>query len=205
MAASPKSGEYENGKLWFERKGALVTVGLTGFAIEEIGDVQKIEMPSDGDDYTRGELLATIEGASGVIELVAPAAGVVKEINETLKDEPEQISDDPLEAGWIAKIEIEDPSELAETLEESGDEAEGVTARGDDDEDEDEDEEDDEDEDDDLDDDEDDDSDDSDDDDSDDDDDDDDADEDEEKDEDSDDEEKPKSRGRKKASNDDDE
>lgn len=186
MATSPKSGEYDNGKLWFERKGMMVTVGLTGFAIEEIGDVQKIELPADGDDYTRGELLATIEGASGVVELVAPAAGVVKEINESLKDEPEQISDDPLEAGWIARIEIEDPSELAETLEESGDDVTASDSDDEEDEDEDEDEDDDEDED-------------EDDEDSDDDDDSDD-DEDEEKDEDEEDDDAP---GRKKSSDDD--
>ena len=52
--AAPKSGEYLDGKLWFTRKAAIVTIGLTSAAIEEIGAVQKIEMPEEGDDFTKG-------------------------------------------------------------------------------------------------------------------------------------------------------
>ncbi len=111
---APKSGEFLEGKLWFTRKSSVITVGLTNSGIEEIGAVESIEFPSEGDDFDKGDVVATVEGTKGSFEVTAPAAGVVHEINEAAKAEPEMISEDPLEEGWLIKLEIQDASDLKE-------------------------------------------------------------------------------------------
>lgn len=111
---APKNGEFLEGRLWFHRKGSTVTVGLTSMAIEEIGTVQGIDFPDEGNDFEKGEVLVTVEGSNGNLEVTTPATGIVQEINEAAKDEPDMVSEDPLEEGWLIKIEIEDTSELKE-------------------------------------------------------------------------------------------
>ena len=133
----PKGGEFLGGKLWFERKGDIVTLGLTDSAIEEIGTIEDITFPDEGEDFDKGEIVVTVDGTHGKLEIKTPAAGVVSEINAVAKAEPGMVSEDPLEEGWLVKLEIQDGTDLQETL--SG----GEDASDSDDEDEDEDEEDD--------------------------------------------------------------
>ncbi len=111
---APKSGEYNEGKLWFHRKGTTVTLGLTSSAAEEIGEVEGVEFPDDGADFEKGEVIITVEGSNGTIEVPTPASGIVQEINESLKSEPHIVSEDPFEEGWLIKIEIQDSSDLKE-------------------------------------------------------------------------------------------
>jgi glycine cleavage system H protein len=112
--AAPRSGEFLDGKLWFSRKGNIVTVGLTNLAVEEVGDVQSIEFPDEGADFVKGETVVTVDGTSGKLEVIAPATGVIQEINAAAKEEPDMVSEDPLEEGWLVKLEIEDTSDLKE-------------------------------------------------------------------------------------------
>jgi glycine cleavage system H protein len=111
---APKSGEFNDGKFWFHRKGSMVTLGLTSLGIEDVGAVQSLELPSIDDDFTKGDVVVTVDGSNGKIEVSAPASGVVKEINEAAVEEPDMVSDDPLEEGWLVKLEVEDTSELKE-------------------------------------------------------------------------------------------
>ncbi len=116
MAAdiAPKNGEYFDGKLWFHRKGMVVTLGLTSLGVEEVGSVQSIEFPDEGADFGKGDTVATVDGSNGKIDVMAPATGIVQEINEAAKEEPDMVSEDPLEEGWLVKLEIEDTSDLKE-------------------------------------------------------------------------------------------
>jgi glycine cleavage system H protein len=111
---APKNGEFLEGKLWFQRKLTTVTVGLTLAAIDDLGEVESVELPSDGDDFSKGDVIATVDGTNGKLEVIAPASGFVKEINESLGEEPGVVSEDPLEEGWLVKLEVEDTSELKE-------------------------------------------------------------------------------------------
>jgi glycine cleavage system H protein len=111
---APRNGEFLDGKLWFHRKGSMLTVGLTSLAIEEIGSVESVEFPDEGADFEKGETIVTVDGSLGKIEVVTPATGLVQEINEAAKDEPDMVSEDPLEEGWLVKLEIQDTSDLKE-------------------------------------------------------------------------------------------
>jgi glycine cleavage system H protein len=112
--AAPKNGEFLEGKLWFHRKGSTVTLGMTDSAIEEVGNLEGIDFPDEGDDFDKGDVVLTVSGTRGNLEVVTPAAGVVQEINEAAKAEPDVVSEDPLEEGWLIKLEIQDTSDLKE-------------------------------------------------------------------------------------------
>lgn len=116
MAAdvAPKNGEFMDGKLWFHRKGSAVTVGVTSLAIEEVGAVESVDLPSEGDDFEKGDVIATVDGTNGKLEVTAPASGFVQEVNEAVSSEPDVVSDDPLEEGWLIKLEVQDTSDLKE-------------------------------------------------------------------------------------------
>src|SRR5437588_11672 len=82
-----QAGEFAEGKFWFERRGSTVTVGLTNSAIEQLGEVESIDFPSEGEDYGKGEVVVTVEGSRGSIEVIAPATGVIESVNEIVTDE----------------------------------------------------------------------------------------------------------------------
>ncbi len=111
---APKNGEFAEGKLWFQRKGSTLTLGLTSLAVEELGSVESIEFPDEGDDFDKGDVVVTVDGSNGKIEVITPAAGMIQEINEAAQTEPDRVSEDPLEEGWLIKLEIQDPSDLKE-------------------------------------------------------------------------------------------
>ncbi|OFZ82225.1 MAG: hypothetical protein A2583_04795 [Bdellovibrionales bacterium RIFOXYD1_FULL_53_11] len=102
------------GKVWFSRKLSVVTLGITAAAVEELGEVTRVELPDTELDFDKGEVIATVDCENGSIEVEAPAAGLVVEINETAKNEPGIISEDPFEEGWLVKIEIQDKTDLKE-------------------------------------------------------------------------------------------
>ncbi|MCM0606436.1 MAG: glycine cleavage system protein H [Xanthomonadaceae bacterium] len=114
MASAPRSGEYMDGQAWFTRKQTVLTIGVTNAGLEDIGEVESITLPEEGDDLTKSEVAVTIEGTSGTLELITPAAGLVHAANVRLAGSPETLSEDPLEEGWLVKIEIEDPTDLKE-------------------------------------------------------------------------------------------
>lgn len=114
MASAPRSGEYMDGQAWFTRKQTVLTIGVTNAGLEDIGEVESVTLPEEGDDLSKSEVAVTIEGTSGTLELITPAAGLVHAVNERLSGSPETLSEDPLEEGWLVKIEIEDPTDLKE-------------------------------------------------------------------------------------------
>jgi glycine cleavage system H protein len=111
---APKVGEYFEGKLWFHRKGSILTIGLTNVAVEEVGSVEVVEFPDEGDDFDKGDVVVTVDGSNGKLEVTTPAAGLIHAVNEAAKDEPDMVSEDPLEEGWLIKLEIQDTSDLKE-------------------------------------------------------------------------------------------
>lgn len=140
---NPRSGEFSEGRLWFQRRGSILTIGMTSRGIERLGALQTIELPEEGEEYYKGDVLTTVEGSGGNIEVVSPVSGAIHEVNDAVKEEPEIAVEDPLEEGWLVKIEFEDASELQELVAAEGSD-EGAYDTDDEDEDEDEDDTDDE-------------------------------------------------------------
>jgi glycine cleavage system H protein len=94
----------------------LVTIGITAFAVDQLGDIVFLELPEIGDTVEKGEKFGTIESVKAVEDLNSPVTGTVVEVNTPLTEAPEQIADDPYIQGWLLKVRIDDPSELEDTL-----------------------------------------------------------------------------------------
>ncbi len=95
---------------------AVVTVGITAFAIDQLGDIVFLELPDIGDTVEKGEKFGTVESVKAVEELKSPVTGEVLLRNEILIEAPEQIGDDPYGDGWLVKIRASDLDELDDTL-----------------------------------------------------------------------------------------
>lgn len=112
--AAPKSGEYEDGQFWFSRSGRTLTLGVSPSAADALGEISGLELPAEGDDFMKGDIVAEVRASQGDLEVVTPAAGLVTSVNEALKSKPSLLLEDPSEEGWLVQIEIQDPSDLEE-------------------------------------------------------------------------------------------
>ena len=106
---------------------SVVTVGISAFAIDQLGDIVFLELPEAGDTVEKGEKFGTVESVKAVEDLKSPVTGDVLERNEALIESPEQIADDPYGDAWLIKIKAEDLEDLddAMTAEEYRDQVEG--------------------------------------------------------------------------------
>ncbi|MCM1339962.1 MAG: glycine cleavage system protein GcvH [Muribaculaceae bacterium] len=86
-------------------KGEPCTVGLTDYAIEQLGDIVFLELPEVGDEFAKGDTFANIESVKAASEIYMPVSGKIVEVNEGLVDAPESLNEDCYENGWLVKIE----------------------------------------------------------------------------------------------------
>jgi glycine cleavage system H protein len=109
----PEELRYSKDHEWL-RVGAdnKVQVGITKFAADQLGDVVMVELPTEGDTYSAGEMFGTIESVKSVADLFAPVSGKVTKINTPLNDTPEYVNEEPYDEGWMIEIEMTDPSEV---------------------------------------------------------------------------------------------
>lgn len=95
----------------------IATVGITEFAIDQLGDIVFLELPETGDEITKGESFGSIESVKAVEDLKAPINGVVIERNDELIDNPESIGDDPYGQGWFIKVRVDDLGDVDDAME----------------------------------------------------------------------------------------
>ena len=100
MAETRFTKEHE----WVRDDGGTVTIGITAYAQEQLGDVVFVDLPVVGKKLRQGEEAATIESVKAAAELYAPVDGEVAEINDRLKDEPALVNSSPTDAGWFVKL-----------------------------------------------------------------------------------------------------
>jgi glycine cleavage system H protein len=110
--------EYDEGRIWCKKKAGVMTVGLTEKALEEIGKIQGISLPAEGDECMQDEVVGEIEGDKVAFEMIAPIDGTIVAVNELLTDDQEILESDPLDEGWIYKIEMPKDDEEEEDEEE---------------------------------------------------------------------------------------
>ena len=96
-----KSHEYV-----YEESGNY-NIGLTDYAIEQLGDIVFVELPEVGTKYTKGEIFGTIESVKAASEIYMPVGGTVVEINEQLIEKPELLNEEPFEDMWLIKVSSE--------------------------------------------------------------------------------------------------
>jgi len=108
--------KYTDNHEWVQVDGDKITYGITDYAQEELGDIVYVELPLVDEDIEKGEVMGVVESVKTVSDLHSPVSGTILEVNEELEAAPELINEEPFSKGWIAKIEIDDPSELDDLL-----------------------------------------------------------------------------------------
>lgn len=82
-------------------------VGLTDYAIDQLGDIVFLELPEVGDEFAKGDTFANIESVKAASEIYMPISGKIIEVNTDLVDAPEKLNEDCYENGWLVKVESE--------------------------------------------------------------------------------------------------
>lgn len=91
-------------------KNGYFTIGITDYAVEQLGDIVFIELPEVGAEFIKGEVFATIESVKAASEIYMPITGRVLEVNDAVVDNPELLNENPYETGWLIKVESETAS-----------------------------------------------------------------------------------------------
>jgi glycine cleavage system H protein len=114
-ASYPEDLLYHPEHDWARIDGETAVLGVTWFAQDSLGEVVFFDPPPVGATVSRDESYAEVESVKAVSDVIAPLSGEIVEVNEALRDAPEQINDDPYGEGWMVKIRLTDAAER-ETL-----------------------------------------------------------------------------------------
>ncbi len=112
----PDDLKYLDSHEYVRLDGEIATIGISAFAIDQLGDIVFLELPEVGDALTKGETFGTIESVKAVEDMYAPISGTVTDRNEEALNSPEAIGDDPYGEGWLLKVRINDADELDDAL-----------------------------------------------------------------------------------------
>ena len=111
--------KYHQEHAWVKVTGRKATIGITNYAQESLGDIVYIELPEVDSDVEINSEIGEIESTKATSSFISPISGRVVEINDELSESPEIINEDPYGRGWIAKLELDDTSELDDLMDAS--------------------------------------------------------------------------------------
>lgn len=112
----PEGLKFSADHEWIKVDSNVALIGISDYAQSELGDIVYIDIDSDLSEITANETFGSIEAVKTVSDLYAPVSAKVIEINDRLEDEPELVNTDPYGDGWLIKVEISDPAQLADLL-----------------------------------------------------------------------------------------
>ncbi len=115
----PSELKYTKDHEWVRLEGDIATVGITDFAQGELGDIVYVEVETLDETLDKDEVFGTVEAVKTVSDLFLPLSGQIVEFNEALEDEPEKVNADPYGEGWMIKVKVSDPEEVAALLEDA--------------------------------------------------------------------------------------
>ena len=112
----PEENYYTKDHEWAAVDENMVTVGVTEFAQDSLGEIVYVELPETGQKVTQGEPFGVVESVKAVSDLVSPVSGTVVEVNESVLEDPGLINDDSMNDGWLVRIEMDSEKELANLM-----------------------------------------------------------------------------------------
>jgi glycine cleavage system H protein len=104
----PDDLKYSSDHEWIRVDGGRITVGITDYAQDALGDVVFVQVPEQGATVAAGQGISEVESTKSVSDIYAPLAGTITEVNGDLESAPEQLNSDPYGDGWICVIELSD-------------------------------------------------------------------------------------------------
>jgi glycine cleavage system H protein len=112
----PKTLRFTPTHEWVHLDGAVATVGISKFAVDQLTDLIMIDLPSVGTKVSAGKSFGEVESVKAVSDLYAPVSGEVVEVNADVSNNVQLLADDPYEQGWLVKVRVEDASQVADLL-----------------------------------------------------------------------------------------
>ncbi len=112
----PDDLKYLDSHEYVRLDGEIATIGISAYAIDQLGDIVFVELPEDGEAIEKGEPFGSIESVKAVEEMYAPVSGTVIERNQALLNNPEILGEDPYGEGWLLKVRITNEDELQDAL-----------------------------------------------------------------------------------------
>jgi len=107
----PDDLKYSDSHEYLRVTGDRATMGITAFAIDELGDIVFVELPAVGTVLQKDDSFGTVESVKAVSDLYAMVSGEVVAVNQAIVDSPESLADDPYGAGWLIEVRMSNPSE----------------------------------------------------------------------------------------------
>ncbi len=102
----PGDLQYTKDHEWIKMDGDVATIGITDFAQGELGDIVYVEIETEGETLSSGDVFGTVEAVKTVSDLFMPVSGEVIEVNSGLESSPESVNSDPYGEGWMVKIKV---------------------------------------------------------------------------------------------------
>ena len=113
----PESWKFTKDHEWIAvASGDAANIGVTPYALEQLGDIVHIELPEVGESFSQGDSFGTIESTKTVSDLYMPVAGKIIDVNQDLVAAPEKLSGESLDEGWLVKIELDDSKSVSDLL-----------------------------------------------------------------------------------------
>ena len=112
----PANLKYTSDHEWVSLEGEIATIGITDFAQRELGDIVYVEVETIGKTLEAGAVFGTVEAVKTVSDLFLPVGGSVIELNSALGNQPELVNTDPYGEGWMVKMKVNNPADVAALL-----------------------------------------------------------------------------------------
>jgi glycine cleavage system H protein len=116
MLSHPDDLKYVKSHEYIRSEGADATIGITAFAADQLGDVTFVELPKVGDKFKNEQKFGVIESVKSVSDLFMPCGGEILAVNEKLTSEPELVNLDCYGEGWMLKVKLDNPAEVAAAM-----------------------------------------------------------------------------------------
>lgn len=112
----PDDLKYLDTHEYIRLEGEIATIGISAFAVDQLGDIVFLELPEVGATVEKGETFGTVESVKAVEDLKAPVTGTVVERNDAIVESPENLAEDPYGDGWLLKVRVDNPREVDDAL-----------------------------------------------------------------------------------------
>ncbi|MBM5820307.1 MAG: glycine cleavage system protein GcvH [Cyanobacteria bacterium K_DeepCast_150m_m2_101] len=113
MALSyPDDCRYADSHEYARAEGELVRIGISAFAVDQLGDIVFVELPEVGASLSQGSSFGSVESVKAVEEVIAPISGAIEARNEAVLASPEELQNDPYGEGWLLLVRPSDPAQL---------------------------------------------------------------------------------------------
>ena len=96
--------KYTEEHEWLRPEGDALTVGITDYATEQLGDIVFVELPEPGREVKKGDEIVVLESVKAASDILAPIDGTITEVNQAIADDPSLVNSDPLGKGWFFRI-----------------------------------------------------------------------------------------------------